>query len=258
VESAIKLTGPQYVSAVITEAMASGPLGGLVSPPEYLRRVRGICDQYDALLIVDEIVSGLGRTGQWFAIEESGIVPDVITLAKGLGGGLMPMGAVLVHDKVYEPFRTTGTSFVHGESFTGHLLLGTAGSAVVEFIRDNDLLERVNQIARRLDARLNGFTELPMVGEVRGRGALRGIELVRDKRTKEPFPRAWQASENVLAAAATRNVLLLAGNGCADGINGDTVVLAPPYVITDEQLDQVVNALAAALQQVSEELTNRT
>ena len=257
VEAAITLTGPQYVSAVITEVVSSGPLGALASPPEYLRRVRSICDRYDALLIVDEVVSGLGRTGQWFAVQESAVVPDIITLAKGLAGGFMPMGALLVHERVYETFRSTGTSFVHGESFTGHLMLGTAATAVINYIIEKDLLERVNELAKRLDARLSRFAELPMVGEVRGRGVLRGIELVRDKNTKEPFPRAWQAAENVLTAAANRNVLLLVGNGCADGINGDTVVIAPPYVITDEQLDQVVTALAAALQEVAGKLLNR-
>jgi adenosylmethionine-8-amino-7-oxononanoate aminotransferase len=257
IEAAIGMAGAQYISAIIMEPVAGGPLGGLVTPPEYFQRARRICDESDVLLIVDEVVSGIGRTGDWFGVEQSGIVPDIITLAKGLGGGFMPIGAVLVHERVYEAFASSGTSFLHGESLTGHVLIGAAGSAVIEFIKNHDLLSYIQQLSGYLDKILRRIAELPLVGEVRGRGLLRGLELVRDKKTKEPFPRELQVAERVVEAAARQNVLLIAGNACADGINGDTVVLAPPYIITENQIDELVRVLADSIRLVAEELATR-
>jgi adenosylmethionine-8-amino-7-oxononanoate aminotransferase len=250
IETAIDLNGEQYVSAVIMEPIAGGPLAGLVTPPEYLRKAREICDRHDALLILDEVVAGMGRSGDWFACEESGIVPDIITLAKGLGGGFVPIGAVLVHERVYERFEASGTSFVHGESFTGHALLAAAGSAVIDFIEDHRLLQRVQELGSLLHTQMRALADNPIVGDVRGRGLLCGLELVKDKRTKEPFPREMKVSEQVVQAATRRGVLLLSGNGSVDGLRGDAVVAAPPYVITERQVDQLVDVLAASLQDV--------
>jgi adenosylmethionine-8-amino-7-oxononanoate aminotransferase len=254
IERAIRLTGEQYVSAVILEPIAGGPLGALPTPPDYLQRARQICDHYNVLLICDEVVSGMGRTGTWFGVEQSGVVPDIMTLGKGLGGGFVPMGAVLVHERVYDVFEESGTSFVHGESFTGHVLLGVAGRAVIDFITDHQLLARVGDLGKHLAGRLGPLTKDPLVGDVRGRGLLYGIELVRDKQTKEPFSRELQVGERVVQAASRRDVLLLSGNGAADGLNGDTIVVAPPYVITEQQVDQIVDTLADSLTEVATEL----
>lgn len=229
-EAAIKTVGEQYVSAFIVEPVAGAPLGGLTSSPAYMRRIREICDRFDVLMIVDEVVSGLGRTGTWFGIEESGVTPDLITLAKGLGGGFLPIGAVLAHERVHKAFEDAGASVVHSESFTGHVLLGTAGIAVLEFIEKNGLLEHVGKLSEYLEARSARLARCALVGEVRGRGLVRGFELVADKVTKRPFDRQERVSERVAKAAAARGVLLLTGNGAADGINGDTVVMAPPQL----------------------------
>jgi len=254
IERSIATVGAQYVSAFITEPVAGGPLGALATPPEYLQRARDACDRNDVLLIVDEIVSGLGRTGDWFGVQESGIVPDIITLGKGLGGGFVPVGAVLVHERVYQAFESAGTSFLHGESLTGHVLLGAAGSAVIDYIENNDLLRRVRERGEYLQKRLQAAEELPLVGQVRGRGLLRGLELVRDKATRRPFPRADRIAERVVEAAAGEKVLLLAGSAGADGVDGDTVVVAPPYVVTEEQVDRIVEVLCAAIRQVAAEV----
>jgi adenosylmethionine-8-amino-7-oxononanoate aminotransferase len=254
VEAVINKVGAQYISAVILEPIAGGPLGALVTPPDYLRRVRDICDRHDVLLIVDEVVSGLGRSGSWFAIEESGVVPDMITLAKGLGGGFVPVGALVVHERIYETFQERASSFVHGESFTGHVLLAAAGLAVIDYIKDHDLLARIRRLAPRLRDGLHALSASPIVGEVRGMGFIYGLELVRDKVTKDPFERTLQVSERVVGAAARRGTLLLAGNAAADGVNGDTIVIAPPYVITEEQIDTLIDALAKALTEVADEI----
>jgi len=254
IEKAILAAGQQYVSAFIVEPIAGGPLGALPSPPEYLRRAREICDRYNVLLIVDEVVSGLGRTGDWFAIEESGVVPDLITLAKGLGGGFLPIGAVLAHSKIHSAFEKSGVSFVHSESFTGHVLLGAAGEAVLEFIEKNGLREVVRELAGYLEKALQPLADSPMVGDVRGRGLLRGLELVADKRTKEPFPRSMQVAEQVARATAERGVLVLVGNAAADGVNGDTIVIAPPYVTKREEVDLIYDVLRTSLDEVAAQL----
>lgn len=254
IEEAILAAGEQYVSAFIMEPIAGGPLGALPSTAEYMQRARSICDRYNVLMIVDEVVSGLGRTGDWFAIEESGVVPDMITLAKGLGGGYLPIGAVLAHKRIHQAFEAAGQSFVHSESFTGHVLLGTAGAAVLDYIEDNGLRAKVKELARYLEERLEPLGELSIVGEVRGRGLLRGLELVADKKTKRPFSRTLNVAERVSQAAAEHGVLLLTGNAAADGVNGDTIVVAPPYVTTHAEIDLIHDALRAALQRVTDEI----
>jgi adenosylmethionine-8-amino-7-oxononanoate aminotransferase len=254
IERVIGLVGEQYVSALIIEPIAGGPLGALSTPADYLRRARQICDEYDILLICDEVVSGMGRSGSWFAVEESGVIPDIVTIGKGLGGGFVPIGGVLVHERVYEPFETSGTSFVHGESFTGHVLLGVTGRAVIDFIKDHQLLARVRGLGNRLAQRLSSLKDEPLVGDIRGRGLLYGLELVKDKHTKEPFSRRLQLGERVVQAANRRNVLLLSGNGAADGVNGDTIVVAPPYVIREQELAQVIDALVDSIREVALEI----
>ena len=254
IETAIRSVGSQYVSAFIVEPVAGAPLGALVTPPEYLRTARAVCDRHDALLIVDEVISGLGRTGDWFAIEESGVVPDIITLGKGLGGGFVPMGAVLVHERVYRAFESAGTSFVHGESLTGHVLLGTAANAVIEFIERHDLRSNVRRQGAYLKDRLRGFQTSSIVGAVRGRGLLHGLELVANKATRQPFPREMRVAERVVGAAARAHVLLVAGHAGVDGVDGDTVVIAPPYVVSEAQINRIVDVLDASISEVAGEL----
>lgn len=132
--------GPESISAFIVEPMAGGPLGGLVTPPEYMQSAREICDRHDVLLIADEVVSGIGRTGKKFGVEHSGVTPDVITVAKGLGAGYVPIGGVLAHENIHRAFEEAGTSFVHGESFTGHTAVSTTGLATLEYIEKHDLV----------------------------------------------------------------------------------------------------------------------
>lgn len=254
-EAAIKIAGPQYISAFIVEPVAGAPLAGLPSLPAYLRRVREICDRYDVLLIADEVVSGMGRTGRWFGIEESGVTPDIITMAKGLGGGFMPIGAVLSHQRIHDAFVQAGSNFTHSESFTGHILLGTAGLAVINYIEQNGLLSRVAELSRYLAAKAARLKMSPLVGDVRGQGLICGLELVADKRTKRPFDRAERVSERVAAAAAKQNVLLLTGNGAADGVNGDTITIAPPYVTNESEIDLIVDVLERSLYEVGSQRT---
>ncbi len=249
-EEAIRRAGPETVSAFIVEPMAGGPLGALVTPPEYLRSVRETCDRHDVLLIADEVVSGLGRTGRNFAVEHSGVIPDIVTVAKGLGAGYVPIGAVLVHERIHAAFEAAGASFVHGESFTGHTAVCAAGLATLEYIEAHGLVRRAGELGEHLGSRMDALKNHPMVGEIRGLGLMRGAELVADRTTGRPFPRSRGVAENVARECAERGLLVVPGVAGADGVDGDTVVLGPPYVVTREEIDTMVSILGEAIRAV--------
>ena len=249
-EEVVEQAGPETVSAFIVEPMAGGPLGALVTPPEYLQSVREICDRHDVLLIADEVISGIGRTGRNFAIEHSGVIPDIVTVAKGLGAGYVPIGGVLAHERIHAAFETAGTSFAHGESFTGHTAVCAAGLATLEYIEAHDLVRRAGELGEYLGSRMDPLKDHPMVGEIRGRGLMRGAEFVADKTTKRPFPRSEGIAERVARECAERGLLILPGVAGADGGDGDTVVLGPPYVVTREEIDAMVSILGEAIRAV--------
>ncbi len=253
-EKEILAVGSEYISAVMVEPVAGAPLGALVSPPGYLRRIRDICDRHDVLMIADEIVSGMCRTGEWFAVQHDDVVPDMLTLAKGLGGGYVPIGAVLLHDRINAVLEGAGVAVNHGESFTGHRIMGAAGQAVIEFIDTEGLADRVASKGPALEADLTKLTAHPLVGIVRGRGFLYGVELVKDKTERRPFSRDDKVSERVAEAAARRHVLFQTGNAGADGQDGDTIMIAPPYVTSDADLKQIVSVLSDALDEVAIEI----
>lgn len=250
-ETVINREGPDTISAFIVEPMAGGPLGGLVTPPEYMRAVREICDRYDVLLIVDEVISGIGRTGRHFAIEHAEVTPDIITVAKGLGAGYLPLGGVLTHGKIHAAFEESETSFVHGESFTGHTAVCAAGLATLTYIEKHDLVRRADTLGRYLGERMETLRDHPIVGEIRGQGLLRGIEFVADKKTKRPFPRTTAVAELVAQACNERGLLVISGTAGADGTDGDTVTLGPPYIVTREQIDSMVSILGEAINAVT-------
>ena len=253
-EAEILRLGAEHVSAVIVEPVAGAPLGALVSPPAYLRRLRAICDRHDVLMIADEIVSGMGRTGDWFASGESEVSPDLITLAKGLGGGFVPVGAVIVHRDMANAFEARNVAFIHGESFTGHRVMAAAGCATVDFLEEHSLLARVRELGENLAGLLRPLEAHPMVGRVRGRGLLYGIELVADAAARRPFPRSMAVSERVLAAARRRGVLFQGGNAAVDGRDGDTIAIAPPYVIAERELKRAVIVLCEAVDEVAADI----
>ncbi|WP_349975838.1 aminotransferase class III-fold pyridoxal phosphate-dependent enzyme [Pseudomonas sp. WHRI 8519] len=249
-EAAIEELGAENVSAIIVEPIAGAPLGALVSPPDYLRRVRQICDTYDVLLIVDEVVSGVGRSGDWFGIDESGICPDIITVGKGLGGGFVPIGGLLIAQRVHDVLQAANSTFLHSESFTGHPLLAATGHAVLRYIQENQTLQSVNMLGRYLEAKLATLSQHPSIGAIRGRGLLWGVELVSDKRSKAAYSRKSQFAERVVGHAKELGVLFHSGNGAVDGQNGDTVMFAPPYIVTLKEIDHMVETFKHALTSV--------
>ncbi len=250
-EKIIRLLGPRYVSAFILEPVSGGPLGALPAPDGYFRKVREICDRYDVLLVVDEVVSGIGRTGRNFGVDHWGVIPDLITVAKGVGSGYVPIGATLVHERIYSAFETAAASFRHGETFAGHALVCAVGLATLLEIERNGLVERARVMGGYLGKALEGLRTLPSVGDVRGKGLLRGIELVRDKASKAPYPRSHQVAERVAAEAASLGLLIVAGSGCVDGVDGDTLALAPPFITTEADIDEIVGILGTAITSIA-------
>jgi len=246
-DTEIRRVGPANVAAFIAEPVSGGPLGALVPPTDYLRRIREICDRHGILMILDEVVTGAGRTGRAFGFEHFDVIPDIVTLAKGIGGGFVPIGAVLVHDRVYQHFEASRAPFRHGETFAGHAVLAAAGSAVLEHLERERLILRAHEMGEILGRKLAALETLASVGDVRGLGMLWGVELVADKSSKRPFPRARKMAEAVAKAALADGLIVVAGTGCVDGANGDVITLAPPFIISNEEIDEIVAKLAAAI-----------
>ncbi|SOD91680.1 aspartate aminotransferase family protein [Caenispirillum bisanense] len=241
--------GPDTVMAFIAEPVVGATAGAVPAVPGYLPRIREICDRYGVLLILDEVMCGMGRTGRMFACKEDGVAPDLLTVAKGLGAGYQPIGALLATGRVYEAIASGSGFFQHGHTYMGHPMAAAAALAVVTAIQERDLLAQVRRRGARLDARLREVLgDHPHVGDIRGRGLFRGIELVRDRATKEPFDPALGIHRRIKAAAFAAGLICYPMGGTIDGRSGDHVLLAPPYIIDDGQIDDLVAMLAAAIE----------
>jgi adenosylmethionine-8-amino-7-oxononanoate aminotransferase len=250
-EKALQQVGPETVAAFIAEPVSGGPLGAVIPPKEYFPIIREICDRHGILMIVDEVITGVGRIGRNFGIDHWGVVPDIITAAKGIGGGYVPVGAMLVHERVYAAFEESGRAFRHGETFTGHAVISAAGAAVLDYVRDHGLIARAAATGRLLGDKLQRLRDIPIVGDIRGEGLLWGIELVRDKATREPFARERGVAEKVAKVAFETGLLVVAGTGCVDGVRGDTISLSPPLILTEAQVTELVDTLETALRTVA-------
>jgi adenosylmethionine-8-amino-7-oxononanoate aminotransferase len=248
-EARIAEVGPERVIAFVAETVVGATAGAVPPTPGYFRRVREICDRHGILLVADEVMCGMGRTGTLHAIEQEGVVPDLMAIAKGLGGGYQPIGAVLVQGRIVEAFRKGSGLFQHGHTYIGHPVAAAAALAVQKVIRRDGLLEAVRtrgaHLERRLGEALGGH---PHVGDVRGRGFFRGIELVEDRATKRPFDPAHRVHARVKAAAMERGLMVYPMGGTIDGVNGDHVLVAPPFIATEADLDEIVGRLAAAIE----------
>ncbi|TVR96932.1 MAG: aspartate aminotransferase family protein [Rhodospirillales bacterium] len=247
-EAAILDLGPDTVAAFVAETVVGATAGVVPPAPGYFTRIREICDRYGVLLILDEVMSGCGRTGTLHACEQDGIAPDLLCLAKGLGAGYQPIGAVLVAERVYRAFRDGPGAFEHGHTYMGHPTACAAALAVQRAIRDRGLLAAVQAKGEMLDRMLgDALGQHPHVGDIRGRGLFRGIELVADRDSKEPFEPTLKLHARIKAAAMARGLICYPNGGTADGVRGDHVLLAPPFIATDSDLAAIVERLAGAL-----------
>jgi len=250
-EAEILRLGPETVAAFIAETVVGATTGAVPPAPGYFRHIREICDRYGVLLILDEVMCGTYRCGPFLACEAEGIAPDIVTLAKGLGGGYMPIGAVMCSPGVYRAFAEGSGGFVHGHTYMGHPLACSAALAVQHVIEEDGLADRVIPAGERLDQLLRErFADHPNVGDIRGRGLLRAIELVADRATKAPFEASRAVAARIGAAAKANGLLVYPGSGTADGVQGDHVLLAPPYNVTDDELTEITDRLVQSVADV--------
>lgn len=255
VERAISLSGGK-TCAVILEPVSGATLGAVVPPPGYLRKVSEICKRHDILLIADEVMSGMGRTGKNFAVEHWGVTPDVMVTAKGLSSGYSPLGAVIMSRKIVEAISSGTGAFIHGFTYSSHPISLAAGRAVLRYILEHRLVEaadsdRPGSIASQLREKLAFIRELPSVGDVRGIGLLWAVEFVADRATKAPYPAPMNFCGKVAEAAQQRGLLVYPVQGCVDGNSGDHILIAPPAVISEEQVSWALEQLAAAIVEAS-------
>ncbi len=250
-ESEILVHGADTVAAFIAEPVVGATLGAVTAVPGYFQRIREICDRHDVLLILDEVMCGMGRTGTLHACEQEGVAPDIEVIAKGLGAGYQPIGAVLVHARIVEAMRSGTGFFQHGHTYLGHPVACAASLAVQQVIRDEDLMPQVRALGTRLDALLRErLGDHPHVGDIRGRGFFRGIELVADRATKKPLPAADKTHARIKARALERGLLCYPSGGTVDGSQGDHVLLAPPFNVSIAHLEELVDKLGATLDDV--------
>ena len=240
--------GPENVIAFVAETVVGATLGAVEPTPAYFERIREICDRHGVLLILDEVMCGMGRCGTLHAVEAEGIVPDLMVLAKGLGGGYAPIGAVLASARVMEAFHRGSRAFMHGHTYMGHPLACAAALAVQRTMREQNLLDNVRAQGARLKARLaERFGDHPHVGDIRGRGLFCGIELVADRVSKTPFDPALRQYSRIKSEAMQRGLLVYPMGGTVDGRSGDHILLAPPFIIEEEHIDEIVDTLGAAI-----------
>jgi len=247
-QTEIERLGPENVMAFVAEPVVGATLGAVPAVEGYFRRIREICDAHGVLLILDEVMCGTGRTGTMFAFEQEGILPDIVTMAKGLGGGYQPIGAVLCSDAIYEALHVGSGVFKHGHTYQAHAVACAASLAVCRKLIDERLVDRVGEMGPRLVAALrDAFGQHPHVGDIRGRGLFLGLELVADRASKRPFAPGRQANLVVQKAAFAAGLVCYPNGGIIDGKQGDHVMLAPPYVLTDAHVGEIVEGMAQGL-----------
>ena len=246
--TAIKGLGGDKVIAFVAETVGGATQGAVTPVPGYLRGVRELCNQYGILLILDEVMCGMGRCGTLHACEAEGVVPDLLVIAKGLGGGYQPIGAVLAQLHVVQAFARGSGAFQHGHTYIGHAMACAAALAVQQVIRRDGLLDRVQRQGAGLRERLQAaFGQHPHVGDIRGRGLFQAIELVQDRATKTAFDPALKLHARIKAQAMAEGLMVYPMGGTIDGQRGDHVLLAPPFIVDDVQLDMIVQRLVRAV-----------
>jgi adenosylmethionine-8-amino-7-oxononanoate aminotransferase len=247
-EERILELGPESVMAFVAETVVGATAGAVPPVADYFKRIREICDRHGVLLILDEVMCGMGRTGTLHAIEQEGVAPDLMTIAKGLGGGYQPIGAVLLSQKIFDAFSSGSGLFQHGHTYINHPVACAAALAVQDVIRRDDLLENVRAMGAYLARRLHErFGNQPHVGDIRGRGLFMGIELVEDRAGKVPFDPRRKLHARIKKAAMARGLMVYPMGGTIDGASGDHVLLAPPFISDAATIDAIVERLGDAL-----------
>ncbi len=255
-ETKILKLGSENVAAFIAETVVGATAGAVPPVKGYFKRIREICDRYDVILILDEVMCGVGRTGAMYAYEEEDIIPDMVTSAKGLGAGYQPIGALLCKEHYVDVIRNGSGFFQHGHTYMGHASAVAGGLATLKYIIENNLLEKVKtkgaMLMGLLQQHLAGHAH---VGDIRGRGLFIGIELVADRDCKTPFPSSLKVNKLIKRTAMEQGLLCYPMGGTVDGQSGDHILLAPPFIITDEQIVDIANIITKVISDVTSGLS---
>jgi adenosylmethionine-8-amino-7-oxononanoate aminotransferase len=254
-EEAIVAAGADTVAAFIAEPVGGSSTGAAVPAPSYFRVVREICDRHDILFVADEVLCGAGRTGTWWAIEPFGVVPDLMTIGKGIAGGYAPLSAVAAPRRIVDVLAAGTGSLLHAQTFSFHPVACAAGLATVRALKSRGLVQRCAELGTVFHAKLAALTRLPHVIAIRGRGLLAGVEFVEDARSWAPLPRGLKFAETFTAQALQAGLVVWPNVGHVDGTNGDLVMLAPPFTITTEEIDEIVTRFGVALERTLSVLT---
>lgn len=251
-ERCIKMEGADYVAAFIGEPVGGAACGAIVPHHDYYKIIRQICDHYDILFIDDEVMAGFGRTGSLFAIDDFGVVPDMVCAAKGMSAGYSPLGAVIASDEIYNTVKKGSGIFTHGHTYGGNPLSAAVALAVIQVVITDNLAENARTVGAYLLAQLQEkLLPFSFVGDVRGKGLLLGVELVKDKATKEPYPASFGLAGKATEALIEEGVIVYPGTGNADGINGDQFLVCPPLIITKDQADELVEKVVRAFEKLA-------
>jgi adenosylmethionine-8-amino-7-oxononanoate aminotransferase len=252
-EAKIKELGEDSVFAFIAEPVVGATSGAVPAAPGYFQRIREICDKYDVQLILDEVMCGMGRTGSLYACEQEDVRPDLIVIAKGLGAGYQPIGAVLASGRIFDAIRDGSGFFQHGHTYMGHPMATAAGLAVQRKIEADNLLDKVIEMGGYLDDALHErFGNHPHVGDIRGRGLFRAIEFVSERSEKTPFDPGLKVHARVKAEAMSRGLMCYPMGGTIDGVVGDHVLLAPPFIVSNGEIEEIADKLGSAVEAVLE------
>jgi adenosylmethionine-8-amino-7-oxononanoate aminotransferase len=240
--------GPETVTAFCAETVVGAAAGCVTAVPGYFKAVREVCDRYGALLILDEVMSGMGRTGTLHAWEQEGVSPDIQAIAKGLGGGYQPIGGILVGGRIIGALQAGSGSFVHGQTYQSHPVACAAALEVQRIIREENLLANVIDAGNELDALLvERFGNHRHIGDIRGRGLFRAVEFVTDRASKATFEPSLKLNERVKDEAFKRGLCVYPSTGTADGLRGDHVIVSPPYVVSKQEIGMIVDRLGDAV-----------
>jgi adenosylmethionine-8-amino-7-oxononanoate aminotransferase len=244
------MEGPETISAVILEPVIGATVGAVVPPDGYLSKIKEICERFGILYIDDEVMTGMGRTGSWSAVDHWGIKPDIMVMGKGMGGGYFPLSAVVTRRDIAEQLKDKSGGFTHGHTFSHHPVACAVGLAVIRFIQRQKLVQQCRERGAYLLKRLGELKSFPFVGDVRGKGLMTAIEFVKDQKTKEPFPRSLKFTETLWDLAFQNGLVLYPGTGFVDGERGDMVMVGPPFIIEEKQVDEIIDLLKAAFSQM--------
>ncbi|MFT5139219.1 MAG: adenosylmethionine-8-amino-7-oxononanoate aminotransferase [Lysobacterales bacterium] len=250
-EEKIIEAGAENVAAFIAETIVGATLGAVPAVEGYFEKIREICDRYEVLLILDEVMAGRGRTGTWFAFEQEGFTPDIVTVAKALGGGYQPIGAVICRGYIHDHIVEACGSFEHGHTYVGHATGCAAGVAVAKIIEEQNLLSNVQEMGKTLKNALESeFKNHPNVGDIRGRGMFLGVELVSDRMSKSAIGSIPQLPLKIRNTAMRNGLICYPGGGTVNGVDGAHVLLAPPFIYNNDHVSELVGKLSATFKEV--------